>query len=322
MVGGPTDKIEGTSVPATIPVRLFGPYRAGTRQAYAGLTAYSLPSDHGGRVGIDSAFNSLRPGNSYAVTGAAVPALRAQLSGAEQFEAVRFASDGLAAARRGCAALYEAVDDLDDAAMRGPTRLSGWSRGHLVSHLARNADGLVNLLHWARTGIESPMYASQADREADIEEGAHRLAQVQQEDLRAADERFFMATEVMSEMDWEAEVTNGQGLTIPVSLVPWMRLTEVLVHHVDLGVGLGFGEVVELAGEQAELLIDYVVTRYDARPGVPAVRLSVELPAGSERTWLLGNTGEPRDIGCGAASALAWLTGREAVDFPELPGWL
>jgi maleylpyruvate isomerase len=251
-----------------------------------------------------------------------VPALRAQLSGAEQFEAVRFASDGLAAARRGCAALYQAVDGLDNADMRAPTRLPGWSRGHLVSHLARNADGLVNLLHWARTGIESPMYASQADREADIEEGAHRLAQVQQEDLRAADERFFMATEVMSEMDWEAGVVNGQGRALAVSLVPWMRLTEVLVHHVDLDLGLGFADVVELAGEQTGPMIDYVVTRYDDRPGVPAVRLAVSLPGGDERTWLLGNTGEPRDISCGASMALSWLTGRDAHDLPSLGGFL
>jgi maleylpyruvate isomerase len=251
-----------------------------------------------------------------------VPALRAQLSGAEQFEAVRFASDGLAAARRGCTALYQAVDGLDNADMRAPTRLRGWTRGHLVSHLARNADGLVNLLHWARTGIESPMYASQADREADIEEGAHRLAQVQQEDLRAADERFFMATEVMSERDWEAVVTNGQGLPVAVSLVPWMRLTEVLVHHVDLDLELAFPDVVELAGEQTGPLIDYVVTRYDDRPGVPAVRLTVNLPSGDEHTWLLGNTGEPRDISCSASMALSWLTGRESHDLPSLPGWL
>src|SRR6201999_316899 len=114
---------------------------------------------------------------------------------------------------------------------------------------------------WARTGIESPMYASKADREADIEEGANRLARVQQEDLRAADERFFMAAEVMSDADWEASVVNGQGTPVGVSLVPWMRLTEVLVHHVDLAVGVDFDEVVELAGDQVGLLVDYVVTR-------------------------------------------------------------
>jgi maleylpyruvate isomerase len=253
-----------------------------------------------------------------------VPALRADLSGAEQFEAVRFACDGLAAVRRACTALYEAVDNLDDVAVHGPSRLTGWTRGHVVSHLARNADGLVNLLHWARTGIESPMYPSPADREADIEEGAHRLVQVQQEDLRAADERFFMATEVMSEMDWEAGVTDRHGAPLAVSLVPWMRLTEVLVHHVDLNVGLDFDRVVELAGEQAELLVDYVVTRYDDQPGIPSLRLVVDLPSGDERTWLLGDGARRTEIRLPAAPVLAWLTGRErpAAGLPPLPAWM
>jgi maleylpyruvate isomerase len=253
-----------------------------------------------------------------------VPALRADLSGAEQFEAVRFASDGLAAVRRACTALYETVDSLDDVAVHGPSRLTGWTRGHVVSHLARNADGLVNLLHWARTGIESPMYASPVDREADIEEGAHRLVQVQQEDLRAADERFFMATEVMSEMDWEEGVTDRHGQPMPVALVPWMRLTEVLVHHVDLNVGADFDRMVVLAGEQTELLLDYVVTRYDGQPDIPPVRLVVELPSGDDRTWLLGNAALRTEIRLPAATALAWLTGRDrsATGLPSLPAWM
>lgn len=251
-----------------------------------------------------------------------MPALRAP-SGAEQFAAVRFASEGLVAVRRACAVLCAAVDELDDAALCQPTRLTGWTRGHVVSHLARNADGLVNLLHWARTGIESPMYTSPADRDAAINEGANRLARVQQEDLRAADERFFMATEIMSESDWEAHVLNGQALPIGVSLVPWMRLTEVLVHLVDLDVGPGFDDVVELAGEQAELLIDYVATRYDERPGIPSVRLAVDLPSGAQHTWLLGDTGGPHEVRSAAAPALAWLTGRSTEEvLPSLPAWL
>lgn len=252
-----------------------------------------------------------------------MPALRAPLSGAEQFEAVRFASEGLVAARRAAAVLCEAVDELDDAALCLPTQLSGWTRGHVVSHLARNADGLVNLLHWARTGIESPMYTSPADRDAAIDEGANRLARVQQEDLRAADERFFMATEVMSDTDWEARVVNGQGVVIGASLVPWMRLTELLVHLVDLDIGRDFDDVVQLAAGQTALLIDYVASRYDERPGIPSVRLAVDLPSGDQHTWLLGDVDGPHDVRSAAAPALAWLTGRSAEEvLPRLPAWL
>jgi fumarylacetoacetase len=39
---------------------------------------------------------------------------------------------------------------------------------HLVAHLALNAGALGNLVAWARTGVESPMYASAEQRAADI----------------------------------------------------------------------------------------------------------------------------------------------------------
>lgn len=34
-----------------------------------------------------------------------------------------------------------------------PSLLPGWTRGHALTHVARNADGLRNLLSWASTGI-------------------------------------------------------------------------------------------------------------------------------------------------------------------------
>lgn len=72
------------------------------------------------------------------------------------------------------APLVPAVAALTDADLVEPSLLPGWTRGHVLAHLSRNADSLVNLLLWARTGIETPQYASQFLREADIEAGAPR----------------------------------------------------------------------------------------------------------------------------------------------------
>ena len=63
---------------------------------------------------------------------------------------------------------------LTDAQVAGPSRLPGWTRGHVLTHLARNADGFANLLTWARTGNETPMYPSEAARARGVEEGAAR----------------------------------------------------------------------------------------------------------------------------------------------------
>ena len=45
---------------------------------------------------------------------------------------------------------------MNDAQAREPSLLPGWTRGHVLSHIARNADGLGNLLRWARTGTRPP----------------------------------------------------------------------------------------------------------------------------------------------------------------------
>src|SRR5690349_12024814 len=58
--------------------------------------------------------------------------------------------------------LLDTAAALDDAAVRAPSLLPGWSRGHVLTHLARNADGGRRLLSWARTGIENVEYASLA----------------------------------------------------------------------------------------------------------------------------------------------------------------
>src|SRR5437870_12625963 len=65
---------------------------------------------------------------------------------------------------------------LSDAQAREPSLLPGWTRGHVLTHIARNSGGMVNLLRWARTGTEAPMYASAESRGADIEAGAGRAA--------------------------------------------------------------------------------------------------------------------------------------------------
>jgi uncharacterized protein (TIGR03083 family) len=65
---------------------------------------------------------------------------------------------------------------LTDGQARESSLLPGWSRGHVLTHVARNADGLRNLLIWARTGVETLQYSSRGAREAAIEEGAGRAA--------------------------------------------------------------------------------------------------------------------------------------------------
>lgn len=221
--------------------------------------------------------------------------------------------------------LGRAVGELNDVRMRRPSLLPGWTRAHVITHIARNADGFVNLLTWARTGVEHPMYPSTADRDADIEEGADRLAQVVHEDLRAAADRFAAAAERLSDSQWLATVAGRASMVFPAANIPSMRLFELWVHLVDLDVDLGFGDV---PAEQLEGMLGTAVSRLVGRADGPSVHLTVTLPDGAELVWDLvgGAAGEVHDVSGAAAPVLAWLTGRGDGgelngDVPALPAW-
>lgn len=245
---------------------------------------------------------------------------------ADDTSAVDRAVRVLPAVREATEKLDLVVAGLDEEAIHQPSLLPGWSRAHVVTHLARNADALVNLLTWARTGVEHPMYASTADRDADIEEGADRLAQVLHEDLLAASERFMVAARNMPEPAWLATVTGRTHLVFPAADIPAMRLHEMWVHLVDLGTGFAFADVPD---DHLEHLLAVALTRQVGRQEAPAVRLTVEFADGRERVVDLGRDAADADrheVSGPVAEAVAWLTGRgEGTrlrgDVPVLPAW-
>lgn len=244
-----------------------------------------------------------------------------------ELSATEYAELGTAATRQVNELLAAVVEGLDDVAMRQPSLLAGWSRAHVVTHLARNADALVNLLTWARTGVEHPMYTSRADRDADIEEGSHRLATLLREDLDAAVSRFFEAVSHMDDISWRSQVVLANGRQVEACVVPWMRWQETAVHMIDLDAGVGFDD---LPDGHVERLLDMVISDLARRTDVPPVRLRVDLADGRQRDWeLAGNLLAKDSAGVGgpAPNVLAWLTGRGdgsglAGDLPSLPAWL
>ncbi|WP_324273510.1 maleylpyruvate isomerase N-terminal domain-containing protein [Blastococcus brunescens] len=171
------------------------------------------------------------------------------------------------------------VERLTDDELAGGSALPGWSRAHVVAHLARNADALVNLLEWARTGVDTPMYPSRAVRDADIEATAARPAAELRADYVDACGRLARAIETTPVEAWRAEVRNGQGVTVPASLVPWMRGKEVWVHGTDLDAGLSFAD---LPAEFCAALVDDVLGLFAARDQ----QLDVTVVATDvDRTW-------------------------------------
>ncbi|MGI5244347.1 maleylpyruvate isomerase N-terminal domain-containing protein [Dactylosporangium sp. CA-139066] len=138
---------------------------------------------------------------------------------------------------RATARLLATVRTLDDQALSAPSRCPGWTRGHVVSHLARNADAYVNLLEWARTGVRTPAYASPQARDADIEAGAPRPAADQLADLDAASSRLAAKIDATPAEAWSATVAFPSGTEVLAARLVWARICEVELHHVDLDAG-------------------------------------------------------------------------------------
>lgn len=119
-----------------------------------------------------------------------------------------------------------------------PSLCPGWTRGHVLAHLSRNAEAQMNLLTWASTGVETPMYATADARAEGIEAGAYRPLDEQLADLEATSKALHDAMSAMPAAAWAAQIryANGPG---PAARIVWNRLCEVEIHHVDLAAGYG-----------------------------------------------------------------------------------
>ncbi|MGI9009301.1 MAG: maleylpyruvate isomerase N-terminal domain-containing protein [Streptosporangiaceae bacterium] len=196
---------------------------------------------------------------------------------------------------------------LTDEQARAPSLLPGWTRGHVITHIARNADSLGNLLIWAQTGVQTPQYANWDERNAQIEAGAERGAAELAEDLSGSAQAFLAQAGELGADAWRAEVQGLRGPAHPAWFTLHRRLTEVEIHHVDLDLGYGPPD-----------WPDWFVTDmlYQVTGGIaddadaPPVTVT---DASSGRQYLLRRDARSdREITGTGAELLAWLLGRSA----------
>ncbi|MBV9204284.1 MAG: maleylpyruvate isomerase family mycothiol-dependent enzyme, partial [Actinobacteria bacterium] len=140
----------------------------------------------------------------------------------------------------GTAMVLGAVESLDDEALADPVELPGWTRRHVIAHLAANADALTRLAGWARTGRENPMYSSPQQRADEIDAGSALPAAQLRRWLRESAATLKAALDALSGPEWSHEVITAQGRLVPATELPWLRAREVMVHAVDLAAGITF----------------------------------------------------------------------------------
>jgi maleylpyruvate isomerase len=192
------------------------------------------------------------------------------------------------------ARLESTLNDLTDERARQPSLLPGWSRGHVATHLSRNADALHRLTLGVLAGEQAEMYPGGQDaRNAAISEGAARPAALLAADHDFAGLRALATLRLLTDdlldvpVRWRKPITARELVSL--------RWKEIEIHHVDLGLGY---------------------TAADWPPEFVAATLATELPALEETAGDVVLPDLPEH------ELLAWLVGRPTrTGLPEAPTW-
>lgn len=213
---------------------------------------------------------------------------------------------GLLLARRGTAFFSRKLAELSDGDFDAPSMLPGWSRRMVVAHVGYNARALTRLVEWAATGVETPMYASAAQRLAEIEYGATLTPIALRHLHHHAAVSLSVEWRDLPADRWSAQVRTAQGRVVPVSETIWLRTREVWLHAVDLDNGAA---VDDFPADLVDALLSDVEAVW-ARRGVdtltlvPTDRLTVDI----HREPGLAR----RDVRGTAADLVRWATGRSS----------
>ena len=225
--------------------------------------------------------------------------------------------DGRRWVTQGTALFSRALAGLRDEDLDRGCGLPGWTRKHLVAHVSANAEAIGNLVHWAATDIPTPMYASTAQRAADIERGSRLPAAQWRTWFVHSAQALDAAMGGLSADRWQTLVVTAQGRTVPASQTAWMRAREVLIHAVDLDAGVGFAD---LPDDFLTSLMADIVAKRNSSPAGPAVLVT----DGASR-WELTGPGDPVEVTGTLPVLSAYLAGRPHADLahaPGLPPWL
>jgi len=215
--------------------------------------------------------------------------------------------------------LMATVASFADDELSRSSKCDGWTRAHVISHLARGADAMTTLVTWAVTGQHTPDYDSPDQRDADIEAGAKRSAAELTADLEQATARLVEAFQALKDgVRVETLQMMFSGAINPYSL-PARRTTELIIHHDDLDTTWEWHEA------DTDSILDAIevcVRRLQITPGSPGLHII----AGEGDEWTVGDGSYRIE---GYYDELLPFLAREQVEeglqyegkLPKLPKW-
>lgn len=213
--------------------------------------------------------------------------------------------DLIGAVRASTERFLASVHALGDDELREPAALPGWTRAHVVSHVAANARAYTRLLTWAATGVPAEQYPSREFREREIEIGAQASPERLVADLDVSVGDLDVLAASLAPARWRTDVRAGTWWH-PAWHTLVRRWREVEVHHVDLAAG--YTPEHWPADYLATELVDTLTAWRADGPAVGVVQT-----AGPD---LAIRVGIGPDAAGRACDVLAWLAGRTPARLP------
>ncbi|MFP5311093.1 MAG: maleylpyruvate isomerase family mycothiol-dependent enzyme [Actinomycetes bacterium] len=219
-------------------------------------------------------------------------------------------------------ALTAAMNRIPEGGEKAPSALPGWSRGHLLAHIAGICDALARQVEYGRRGDTVELYDGGVDgrnRAIDLAAG-HSLVQHRQ-DVDAAVQRALTAFDALREEEWQTHIAFRDGVIFDAGLALWR---ELVIHTSDLDTGTG---PETWNKEFCSHLFDFLAARVPA--GKRLVLQPVALPP-----LALGAGGSTVVVSGMVTDIAAWLAGRtpsldslrataagDSTELPDLLPW-
>jgi maleylpyruvate isomerase len=205
----------------------------------------------------------------------------------------------LAELHKAADALTAAVDRIPAGGDKAPSTLPGWSRGHLLAHVAGICDALARQVEYGRQGEKVELYDGGVDgRNRAIELAAGHSLEEHREDVAAAVQRALAAFDALGEDEWQTRIAFRDGVIFDAGLALWR---ELVIHTADLDAGTG-PEVWNR--DFCSHLFDFLAARVPAETRL--VLQPVALPP-----LTLGAGGSTVVVSGMITDIAAWLAGRQ-----------
>ncbi|MGZ4713814.1 MAG: maleylpyruvate isomerase N-terminal domain-containing protein [Acidimicrobiia bacterium] len=190
-----------------------------------------------------------------------------------------------------------------------PSRLPGWTVGHVLTHIARNADGMRRMFLGAARGVVADMYPDgAAGRSAAIEAGAARDRTALIADVESATAALAAAVAEVGADGWRDGAGRTLGGVVPLPRLLVGRWREVAIHHRDLGLDVDW---IDWPAPFVARMLPLRLAEVNGRLP-PERRLTIAAPDGTT----IGDGG-PVVVRADRGRALSYLFGR--VELPDAP---